>query len=142
MALASALTLAVSGCSRDRGPSVRDPLGGGAFGSISDDDDCAPGHVNQPQTFGDERFTNNGQSAVVIDRVVLLHPHSERLVGSYAMPGNSFIRATGHLSTLAFRPHGSATSQRVISIWRPASRLIWCSALQQLPSTALDRTEF
>src|ERR1700722_3927156 len=95
MALVSVLTLTVSGCRGSVHPSARGPLGGGAFGSISGGDDCAPGRVNQPQTFGDERFTNNGKATVVLDRVVLLRPHNERLAGSYAMPGNSLIGVPG-----------------------------------------------
>jgi hypothetical protein len=32
-------------------------------------------------------FTNYGTATVILDRVVLLRPHNERLVGSFAVPG-------------------------------------------------------
>jgi hypothetical protein len=89
VALATALVSALGGCSSGSGPATDGPLGGGAFGSISGGEDCAPG--GQPQTFGDERFTNHGEAAVVLDRVALLHPHNERLIGSYAVPGTLLI---------------------------------------------------
>jgi hypothetical protein len=37
--------------------------------------------------FGLQTFTNYGSTTVVLDHVVLLHPHHERLVGSFAVPG-------------------------------------------------------
>jgi hypothetical protein len=62
-------------------------------GPIPDGSICVPG--GRPQTFGDQQFTNYGSTAVVLDRVVLLHPHNERLIGSYAVPGESLIGAPG-----------------------------------------------
>lgn len=53
------------------------------------------GHVNQPQTFGDERFTDHGHTIVILDRVTLLEPHHERLIGSYAVPGTFLIGVPG-----------------------------------------------
>jgi len=94
VALVSAYFLV--GCRAGGGsPDSHGPLGGGAFGSISGGDDCAPGRIGQPQTFGDESFTNSGQATVILDRVVLLHPHHQRLVGSYAVPGTSLIGVPG-----------------------------------------------
>ncbi len=49
----------------------------------------------QPQTFGDQIFTNYGSSTVVLDRVILLRPRDERLIGSYAVPGARVIGAPG-----------------------------------------------
>lgn len=85
VALATALACCLGGCGG--GLATDGPLGGGAFGSISGGNDCAPAHVGQPETFGDERFTNHGHATVVLDRVILLHPRHERLIGSYAVPG-------------------------------------------------------
>ena len=90
VALAAALASAVGGCSSG-GPATDGPLGGGAFGSISGGEDCVTRFISQLQTFGDERFTNHGHTTVVLDRVALLHPHNERLVGSYAVPGTLLI---------------------------------------------------
>jgi hypothetical protein len=80
---------ALGGCTGDSGPATDGPLRGGAFGSLSGGEDCAPG--GQPQTFGDERFTNHGRATVVLDHVALLHPHNEHLIGSYAVPGTLLI---------------------------------------------------
>jgi hypothetical protein len=93
-ALAAALASALGGCGSG-GPATDGPLGGGAFGSISGGEDCAPGRLGQPVTFGDERFTNHGHATVVLDRVALLHPDHERLVGSYAVPGTFLIGVPG-----------------------------------------------
>lgn len=89
LVVAVALAAAVAGCSGGGGPATDGPLSGGAFGSISGGADCVPG--GQPQTFGDERFTDHAHATVVLDRVVLLHPHHERLIGSYAVPGTLLI---------------------------------------------------
>jgi len=77
------------------GPAIDGPLSGGAFGSISGGEDCVTGRVGQPQTFGDERFTNRGHAAVMLDRVALLHPYHERLTGTYAVPGTFLIGVPG-----------------------------------------------
>jgi hypothetical protein len=84
-ALAAALALAMGGCGSGGGPATDGPLSSGADGRIARGEFCAPG--GQPFTFGDERFTNHGHATVVLDRVTLQHPHHERLVGSYAVPG-------------------------------------------------------
>src|SRR6266705_1378638 len=90
VALAAVLASALGGCGGG-GSATDGPLGGGAYGSISGGSVCAPGRVGQSRTFGIERFTNHGHSAVVLDGVALLHPHHQRLVGSYAVPGSSLI---------------------------------------------------
>jgi hypothetical protein len=53
---------------------------------------CAPGGEG-PFTFGDQQYTNYGHVTVVLDRVTLLDPHNQRLIGSYAMPGQQIIGA-------------------------------------------------
>jgi hypothetical protein len=84
MALATALAGALGGCSAS-GPVADGPLGGGTPPGVSV---CAPGRVGQPQAFGiQERYINHGHATVVLDRIALLHPHHERLIGSYAVPG-------------------------------------------------------
>jgi hypothetical protein len=90
MALAVALASVLGGCGSG-GPATDGPLSGGAFGSISGGEDCAPSRLGQPIAFGDERFTNHGSVTVVLDRVALLHPHHEHLAGSYAVPGDLLI---------------------------------------------------
>jgi hypothetical protein len=95
VALAAALVSALGGCGSG-GPATDGPLGGGAFGSISGGSDCTPGRLGRPVTFGDERFTNHGDAAVLLDRVALLHPHRERLAGSYAVPGEMLIGVAGN----------------------------------------------
>jgi hypothetical protein len=78
------------GCSRHGGgPAADGPLSSAAFGSITGGANCAPG--GEAQTFGTEVFTNHGQTSVVLDRVVLLRPRNERLLGSYAVPGTFMI---------------------------------------------------
>jgi hypothetical protein len=95
MALAAALAVAVGGCGGSSGPAADGPLSGGALGGSSGGADCAPGRLGQPLTFGDERFTNHGHTTLVLDRVALLHPHNERLVGSYAVPGVWLVGVPG-----------------------------------------------
>ena len=94
VALAAAITIVLGGC--NSGPATDGPLGGGAFGSISGGDDCVPGHPGRPQTFGDVRYTNQGHATVVLDRVILVHPINERLIGSYAVPGMRLIGVPGN----------------------------------------------
>jgi hypothetical protein len=88
--VAAALASALGGCS-SRGLSAAGPLSSGSsvHGRIPRGGNCVPG--GHAQTFGDQLFTNYGQVTVVVDRVVLLHPHHERLIGSYAVPGRRLI---------------------------------------------------
>lgn len=87
--LAAAAVLLVSvlnGCNSGHGsPAVDGPLGSG--GDPTHAEACVSGRVGQALTFGLEQFTNHGRALVVLDRVTLLHPHHERLVGSNAVPG-------------------------------------------------------
>ena len=80
----------VGGCGH-RGPASDGPLNSGnsIHGPIPRGSQCVPG--GRPQTFGFDQFTNYGHATVVLNRVVLLHPHNERLVGSYAVPGGSVL---------------------------------------------------
>ncbi|HXW43543.1 MAG TPA: hypothetical protein VEL03_02065 [Streptosporangiaceae bacterium] len=84
VALAVALTSAVGGCGSS-GPATDGPLSSAENGRTPQGANCAPG--GELQSFGTERFTNYGHVTVVLDRVALLHPQNERLVGSYAVPG-------------------------------------------------------
>jgi hypothetical protein len=92
--LAAALVIATGGCGghggRDgtagdgplsSGLGIHDPSPPGSF--------CAPG--GGPRAFGFDQFTNYGHTTVVLDRVVLLHPHNEHLVGSYVVPGDRIL---------------------------------------------------
>jgi hypothetical protein len=91
--LAATLALAsgMSGCQGAGGPAANGPLSSGnsRYGPIPDGSECVPG--GRPETFGEQTFTNYGSTVVVLDRVVLLHPYHERLIGSYAVPGNSSV---------------------------------------------------
>jgi hypothetical protein len=89
VAVAAALTGALGGCGSGTSPIAGGPLSSKQDGTLPHGANCAPG--GEVQTFGTELFTNYGHAAVVLDRVVLLHPRNERLVGSYAMPGNRLI---------------------------------------------------
>lgn len=87
VALAAALTPAMGACGNGGGsrPAAGGPLSSVESGTAPSGTNCAPG--GELQTFGTERFTNHGHDAVVLDRVALLRPRNERLVGSYAVPG-------------------------------------------------------
>jgi hypothetical protein len=91
MALAAVLASSLSGCSGSDSPATDGPLSGGPFGAPGGGADCAPARVGHPVTFGDERFTNQGHTTLVLNRVALGHPHNERLVGSYAVPGVQLV---------------------------------------------------
>jgi hypothetical protein len=93
VALAATLAAALGGCSSGGGPATDGPLSSGVDGRIPRGEICVPG--GQPQTFGLEQFTNHGRATVVLDSVALQHPHNERLIGSYAVPGDLVIGAPG-----------------------------------------------
>jgi hypothetical protein len=80
-AAAAALTSAVAGCGNGSGPVTGGPLSSSENGTTPGGTNCAPG--GELQSFGTELFTNYGHATVVLDRVALLHPRNERLVGSY-----------------------------------------------------------
>ena len=90
--LAGSLAYSLAGCSSSNGgPATDGPLTGGSLGSPGGGFVCLTGHVGQPQTFGDESFTNQSRVTVVLDRVALRRPRHERLIGSYAVPGQYLI---------------------------------------------------
>jgi hypothetical protein len=88
-ALAAVMTGALGGCGSGTSPVAAGPLSSRQDGALPHGANCAPG--GEVQSFGTELFTNYGHAAVVLDRVALLHPRNERLVGSYAMPGDRLI---------------------------------------------------
>jgi hypothetical protein len=108
-ALAAALMSVLGGCSSGSGrPATHGPLSSGVGGTIPRGAICAPG--GELQTFGVQVFTNYGHTTVVLDRVALLDPNHERLIGSYAVPGTLMIgtvpwppRYQGMPSTWKFR---------------------------------------
>ena|ERR1700722_18929054 len=96
LAIVRATLLAgLAGCASDH-VSSDGPLSSASsrHGLIPNGAICAPG--GHPETFGDQIFTNFGKSTVVLDRVTLLHPRDERLIGSYAVPGSLLIGAPGN----------------------------------------------
>lgn len=90
MLSALVLASALGGCS-SHGRSADGPLssGLGIHDPVPRGSVCAPG--GRPWAFGLQSFTNYGKATVVLDRVVLLHPHNEHLVGSYAVPGDNIF---------------------------------------------------
>jgi hypothetical protein len=91
VALVALLASALAGCSASGGPRTDGPLSSGVDGRIPRGGNCVTRFVSRLQTFGDQQFTNNGHATVVLDRVALLHPRNERLIGSYAVPGTAVI---------------------------------------------------
>lgn len=77
-----AVAFALGGCGGS-GPAANGPLRTSSPVPLSSN--CAPG--GRPVAFGFEQFTNHGPVTVILDRVVLLHPHNQHLIGSYAVPG-------------------------------------------------------
>jgi hypothetical protein len=87
LALAVVLASGLGGCSGSSGPADDGPLSSSTsmHGPIPAGSNCGPG--GQAWAFGFQQFTNYGHTTVVLDRVVLLRPHNEHLVGSDAVPG-------------------------------------------------------
>jgi hypothetical protein len=92
VAVTVASALVGCGGSGTTGPATNGPLNSGTsihsrphpgFGT------CVPG--GRAYGFGTDQFTNYGHTTVVLDRVVLLHPHNERLIGSDAVPGDRIV---------------------------------------------------
>lgn len=85
-AAVAALVSILGGCG-DSGPASDGPLSSSTsmHGPIPRGSNCVPG--GRPQAFGFQQFTNYGHTTVTLDRVVLLRPHNEHLVGSFAVPG-------------------------------------------------------
>jgi hypothetical protein len=96
-ALASMLMVVLVGCSDSGGSLSADgPLssGNGIHDRIPTGSICAPG--GRAQTFGDQQYTNYGNQPVVLNRVVLLRPRNEHLIGSYAVPGDQIVGVPGN----------------------------------------------
>jgi hypothetical protein len=93
-ALAAMVAAALAGCST---ASTHDPASNGPLSSAASAHGRIPRGGNclnrrpVPEAFGDQPFTNYGHSTVVLDRVVLLHPRNERLIGSDVIPGTPQI---------------------------------------------------
>jgi hypothetical protein len=86
------LVSALGGCTHGHGGSASDgPLssGNGIHDPIPRGSICAPG--GHAWAFGLQQFTNYGHTIVVLDRVVLLRPRNEQMVGSYAVPGDLLV---------------------------------------------------
>ena len=77
-----AVAFALGGCGGS-GPAANGPLRSGSPVPLSSN--CAPD--GRSVAFGFEQFTNYGHVTVTLDRVLLLHPHNQHLIGSYAVPG-------------------------------------------------------
>ncbi len=95
VALVAALGSALGACSSGSGgPATEGPLSSGtsAHGRIPRGGNCVTfPPSSRVQAFADQQFTNHGHATVVLDRVVLLHPHNERLIGSAVIPGTRVI---------------------------------------------------
>jgi hypothetical protein len=103
LALAALLAGGLAACSSSKssGPSADGPLSSGLTRTqIPRGGDCAPGGEG-PFTFGVQIYTNFGHTTVVLDRVVLLDAHNQRLIGSYAVPGREGV------GTIPWPPTGS-----------------------------------
>jgi hypothetical protein len=88
VAVAMAMASALGGCSGG-GPAADGPLN--INDSIPLGSNCGPG--GHAWAFGFDQFTNHGRATVVLDRVVLLHPRNEQLLGSFAVPGDRIVGA-------------------------------------------------
>jgi hypothetical protein len=95
-ALPALAVATVAGCSTAgaRDPATNGPLSSAAsaHGRIPRGGNCVTFPPSTPaQAFGDQTFTNYGHVTVVLDRVILLHPHNERVIGSDVVPGKALI---------------------------------------------------
>jgi hypothetical protein len=94
VAAMAVLVPVLGACTHGRaGPAGDGPLSSGLsiHGPIPGGGICAPG--GRAWAFGFQSFTNYGKTTVVLDRVMLLHPRNEHLVGSYAVPGAVIVGA-------------------------------------------------
>lgn len=90
--LAMTLLSVLGGCSgggKSQIPASNGPLSSAVDGHLGRGFNCVRG--GERQTFGDQTFTNHGRISVILDRVVLRHASNERIIGSYAMPGQRLI---------------------------------------------------
>lgn len=91
VAALAVLASAMGACSSGSGsPATDGPLSSGAGKDgriLRHDGECVSRFYGRNFAFGIDQFTNYGHSIVVLDRVVLLHPRNERLIGSDVVPG-------------------------------------------------------
>lgn len=92
----AALASGLAGCDGNGRPAADGPLssGDGLHGPIPKGAVCTP--YGGPQTDGLQVFTNYGNTTVILDRVVLLRPHNQRLLGAYAVPAGNFLVGNPH----------------------------------------------
>ena len=91
VALASALGACTSG---GGGPATNGPLSSGAGKDgriLLHGGECATRFYGRLWAFGIAQFTNYGHATVLLDRVVLLHPRNERLIGSDVVAGRRTV---------------------------------------------------
>jgi hypothetical protein len=90
-ALGLALASGLGACSSaGHDPAANGPLSSGTGKSgkiLPHDGECATRFYGRRWAFGIDQFTNYGGTTVVLDRVVLLRPHNERLIGADVIPG-------------------------------------------------------
>lgn len=91
LGVVAALVSALCGCGGHSGPVADGPLSSanGIHDPVPRGSQCVPG--GHSWAFGLTQFTNYGDVTVILDRVVLLHPRNEQLIGSYAMPGDLIV---------------------------------------------------
>ena len=96
LAVATALVSSLAACQGGSGPASDGPLssGSGIHAPIPKGSICTPD--SGPQTSGFQVFTNYGKTTVVLDRVALLHPRNQRLLGAYAVPAGDFLVGNPH----------------------------------------------
>jgi hypothetical protein len=112
VALAMLLLCGAAACGSKSDPAADGPLSSGPKrGPIPRGSICVPGREG-PQTFGDQIYTNYGHTTVVVDRVTLLDPHNQRLIGSYAVPGREGVGAI-HWPPTGWLPPGWKDRQPV-----------------------------
>jgi hypothetical protein len=93
VALAALLTVVLAGCSSDSHP-YDGPLSSaaGLHDPIPRGGNCITFPPStRAQAFADQTFTNYGHVTVVLDRIVVLHPHNFRLIAAYAIPGTGLV---------------------------------------------------
>lgn len=90
------LVSGLAGCQSGGSPAADGPLssGDGPHDPIPRGAVCTP--YGGPQTNGLQVFTNYGSTTVILDRVVLLHPRNQRLLGAYAVPSGNFLVGNPH----------------------------------------------
>jgi hypothetical protein len=81
---------ALAGCQSGGSPAADGPLssGDGPHDPLPRGAVCTP--YGGPQTNGLQVFTNYRSTTVILDRVVLLRPRNQRLLGAYAVPSGNF----------------------------------------------------